>query len=80
VVQRILGEFTVISRPEIHPISLRESNAEELSRLVYITHRLALKIVRYRDSVGELKSLEELTKLQDFPADRFNRIKLYLTL
>lgn len=80
VVQRILRKYTVISRPEIQPISLREANADELSRLVYITQNLAFKIIRYRDSVGELKTLEELTKLQDFPADRFNRIKLYLTL
>ncbi len=80
VVRRVLKEFTVISRPEIQPISLRTTNADELSGLVYISPNLAWRIIRYRDSVGELKSLEELTKLKDFPSDRINRIKLYLTL
>ncbi len=80
VVQRILREFTVVSAPEIQPIDIHEASTDELARLVYISNQLAHRIVRFRDSVGELKSLEELTKIQDFPSDRFNRIKLYLTL
>jgi DNA uptake protein ComE-like DNA-binding protein len=80
VVDRILKEFTVVSPPEIQPVSLHEASADELAQLVYISNNLAQRIVRYRDSVGEFKSLDDLTKIEDFPSDRFNRIKLYLTL
>ena len=80
VVARIQKEFTVISLPEIQPVSLGKASAEELSRLVYISYELAREIIHYRDSVGEIKTLDELTKIQGFPTDRFNRIKLYLTL
>ncbi|MGB5238936.1 MAG: helix-hairpin-helix domain-containing protein [Flavobacteriaceae bacterium] len=80
VAERILNEFTVVSSPEINTISLRDASVEDLAQLVYISYDLARRIVRYRDSIGQIKTLDELTKLQDFPADRINRIKLYLTL
>ena len=34
----------------------------------------------YRERKGGIKSFDELTEIQDFPADKIDIIKLYLSL
>jgi DNA uptake protein ComE-like DNA-binding protein len=80
VIQRISKKYTVLSPPEIKPIDLGHTTADELAQLVYISRGQAYRIIRLRDSLGELKSVDEIEKILDIPTERFNRIKLYLTL
>ncbi len=80
VAERLLRQYEVKRKPHVEKISINSATAFEISRVAYISYPLALKIVQYRDSVGSLRSFDELTKLQDFPLDKIGRIKLYLTL
>ncbi|WP_297765108.1 helix-hairpin-helix domain-containing protein [uncultured Muriicola sp.] len=80
VASRAMKVFKVLSIPEIKKIPLNTASVEELASLVYINYRLAKQIVNYRNSIGRIDSIAQLTKIEDFPADRINRIKLYLSL
>lgn len=80
VVKRTLDKFTVLTKPAIEKIDLNEATYDQLRSIVYINGKLAGKILDYRRINGTYKSLEELTKIEDFPADRLPSIALYLYL
>lgn len=80
VVLRILEEFRVKGQPVIEMININSATRREMQQLIYIDQNLAIQIVTYRDSVGIIKSFNELLKIEDFPADKIDRIKLYLSL
>ena len=80
VVLRILEEFRVKQQPAIEKININTATGREMEKLIYINQNLANQIVTYRDSVGIIRSFTELTKIEDFPAKKIDRIKLYLSL
>ena len=80
VVKRTLNRFQVIKPAKIDKININTATVEELSGLAYIGHNLAQSIVAHREAHGTFTSLDELTGVKAFPADRIERIKLYLTL
>ena len=80
VVLRILEEFRVKEQPIINRININTATREEMEQLIYINQNLAIQIVNYRDSVGIIQSFNELLKIEDFPADKIDRIELYLSL
>ncbi|MEH6772130.1 helix-hairpin-helix domain-containing protein [Maribacter arcticus] len=80
VAKRILKKFKVISKPNIVKININTATAYELSKLIYIQKEVAERIVNYRNLNGSIKSLNELLKIEEFPAERIDRINLYLSL
>ncbi|MEM9687053.1 MAG: helix-hairpin-helix domain-containing protein [Bacteroidota bacterium] len=78
VVVSVLQHYTVLEPPDIRKINVNTASAKELSSIAYIRYAMAKAILTYREQVGEIKSLEELTKIQDFPIEKIDRIKLYL--
>ena len=80
VVKRTFERFKVLSQPQIEKINVNSASAEEISKLIYLRYELGIKIVEYREVNGSFSSLDELTKIPDFPIDKIHRIKLYLTL
>lgn len=80
VAQKVLMKFKVQTKPEIVKINVNTANASEISSLVYINYQVSANIVAYRKQVGEIKSIDELKKIEGFPSDKINRITLYLTL
>jgi DNA uptake protein ComE-like DNA-binding protein len=80
VVLRILEEFRVKEQPAIERININTATRREMEQLIYINQNLAIQIVTYRDSVGIIQSFNEFLKIEDFPADKIDRIKLYLSL
>ncbi len=80
VVLRILEKFSVKQPPAIEKININTASEKEMENLIYINQNLAIQIVSYRDSVGIIRSFDELTKIDDFPAKKIDRIKLYLSL
>ncbi len=80
VASRILKRYKVISKPNIVKININTATAEELSKLVYIQKVVAQRIVNYRNLNGSINSLSELLKIEEFPAERIDRINLYLSL
>lgn len=80
VVLRILEEFQVKEQPDIERININTATRREMEQLIYINQDLAFQIVTYRDSVGIIRSFNELTQIEDFPVNKIDRIKLYLSL
>lgn len=80
VVKRALEQFEVMDVPIIQKISINKATVEQLAQLIYIDYDLAREIVSYRETNGAFTTLDELKRLKSFPADRIERIKLYLTL
>jgi len=78
VVERTLKRFRVLKIPEIEKMDINTATAEELAQLVYIQKKVAYDIVAYRERNGGIASFDELLEIDGFPADRINRIALYL--
>lgn len=76
----LLEKFTVKTRPEIKKINLNTAGALELSEVPYLDYELASSILDYRKLHERIDSFEDLAKITDFPSDKIDRIKLYLTL
>jgi len=80
VVERALKQFKVITKPDIIKINVNTATTEELSKLIYLQKHVAESIVNYRNLNGSINSLNDLVKIEEFPAERINRIALYLSL
>ena len=80
VIERITQEFTVKTPRQIQKIDLNSATVEELVTIQYIDYELAYNIVEQRTLREGFKSLEELTKVKDFPVRKIEIIKLYLSL
>lgn len=80
VVLRVLQQFAVIDSTVVHRLNINQATREELAALIYLSPRRAEQIISLRDSLGSIESFDQLTKIQDFPQEEIDRIKLYLTL
>lgn len=80
VVELVLRQFSVLETPTIVKMNINTATAEELSDLVYIQKNVAYDIVAYRERNGGIGSFDELLQIETFPANRINRIGLYLSL
>jgi len=80
VIEKILKEFKIINKPEIKKININNVSIKELSKIPYISFEIAKKIITYRSKFGGISSINELTKIQDFPVEKINRIELYLSI
>lgn len=80
VTKKVLEKFTVVTRPAVEKINLNTCSPEELSKIVYLNYSLSERIIGYRNAQNGIKSLEELKKIEGFPAEKIDRISLYLSL
>ncbi|CAM4345097.1 ComEA family DNA-binding protein [Zobellia nedashkovskayae] len=80
VVERTLKRFQVLKKPIIEKININTASAKNLSKLVYLQKSVSEGIVNYRTDKGTILSFDELSKIEDFPFEKIDRIKLYLTL
>ncbi|MBU3027296.1 helix-hairpin-helix domain-containing protein [Zobellia galactanivorans] len=80
VVERTLERFQVLKKPVVEKININTASAKSLSKLVYIQKEVAESIVNYRNVNGNLVSFDELSKIENFPIEKIDRIKLYLAL
>lgn len=80
VTQRLTDRFTVKDTASVEKININKANVATLSEIVYFDYELARDIVEYRTLHEGISTLEELAKIDGFPAHQIERIKLYLTL
>lgn len=80
VVKRTLERFKVVEKPFIEKININTASVEELQKLIYLQKKAAISIVNYRNSNKSIDSFEELSKIENFPSDKLDRIVLYLSL
>ncbi|GAA3564667.1 helix-hairpin-helix domain-containing protein [Snuella lapsa] len=80
VIDRLTNEFTVKTPRVIQKIALNTATVENLVTIQYIDYDLAYHIIEQRQLRESYKSLDELTKVKDFPVNKIEIIKLYLSL
>ena len=80
VIERILQQFTVKTPREIKRININTATRDELVSIQYIDYEIAYNIIEARTLREGFKTLEDLTKVKDFPVHKIEIIKLYLTL
>lgn len=80
VVLRTIERFKVLNPPQIEKININTASVEMLTELIYLQRNVAFNIVSYRNSKGSIDSFEELSKIENFPKEKIDRIALYLSL
>jgi DNA uptake protein ComE-like DNA-binding protein len=80
VIERIIDQFTVKTPRVIQKLNINTATANELVTIQYIDYEIAHYIIEERILRDGFKSLDELTKVKDFPVNKIEIIKLYLTL
>ena len=70
----------MFNKPIVEKININTASVEEIGALVYIKFDDAREIVSFPEANGPFSSLNELKNIEDFPADKINRIALYLSL
>ncbi|WP_299128876.1 helix-hairpin-helix domain-containing protein [uncultured Winogradskyella sp.] len=80
VIERIKNDFTVKSPRAITKYNLNNATRDELVLIKYIDYEIANNIIEERTLRDGFKSLDELTKVEDFPVHKIEIIKLYLYL
>jgi len=80
VIARITNEFTVKTPRQVIKYNLNTVTRDQLVTIQYIDYELAYEIIEQRTLREGYKSLDELTKVKDFPIHKIEIIKLYLTL
>ncbi|WP_422107724.1 ComEA family DNA-binding protein [Winogradskyella sp.] len=80
VIERIKNQFTVKTPRVIKRHNLNTATRDQLVTIPYIDYEVAHHIIEERTLRDGFKSLEELTKVEDFPINKIEIIKLYLHL
>ena len=80
VIERINNEFIVKTPRDVIKLNLNSATIEELVTIQHIDYEIANEIIEQRTLRDGYTSFEELLKVKDFPIDKIEIIKLYLTL
>jgi competence protein ComEA len=80
VIKKITDEFTVKTPRKIQKINLNTATVDQLVTIQHIDYDIAHHIIEQRQLLEGFKSLDELTKVKDFPVNKIDIIKLYLSL
>ncbi|WP_223033834.1 ComEA family DNA-binding protein [Hanstruepera marina] len=80
VIKNIGKAFTVKTPRTFQKINLNTATKDQLVTIKYIDYEIAHDIIEERTLRDGFKSLDELTKVKDFPVHKIDIIKLYLML
>lgn len=80
VIERIKNEFVVKTPRTITTYNLNTATRDELVLIKYIDYEIANHIIEERTLRDGFTSLDDLTKVEDFPVNKIEIIKLYLRL
>ena len=78
VIENLNTHFKISVLPNFKKIDINNASLKELSQFYYFRYALAKEIVTYRSMTGNIKNIEDLTKIKGFPVDKANIIGLYL--
>ncbi|WP_299556147.1 helix-hairpin-helix domain-containing protein [Seonamhaeicola sp.] len=79
VMERLTNEFTVKTPRQIQKINVNTATVDELVTIQHIDYDIAHNIIEQRTLLEGYKSLDELTKVKDFPVNKIEIIELYLS-
>jgi DNA uptake protein ComE-like DNA-binding protein len=78
VIEKLNQSFKIFKIPNVKKVRINEASINDLMKLSYFKYPLAKQIVAYRSMNGEIKHIDDLTKIKDFPVDKIKIIALYL--
>lgn len=78
VISQIHKRFRVGKNVRLNKINVNEASYKELQQFPYFGSGIAREIVTIRSMNGEIKNIDDLTKIINFPADKIKIIALYL--
>ena len=78
VIENLSTHFKVTAMPNLKKIDINNASLKELSQFSYFRYPLAKEILTYRSMNGDIKNIEDLTKIRGFPVDKAKIIALYL--
>ena len=78
VIAELNKHFKVSGSASTNKIDINTISTKELTKFPYFKYALAKEIVTYRSMNNGIKSVEDLTKIKDFPVDKIKIIALYL--
>ncbi|OGS74099.1 MAG: hypothetical protein A3G95_02675 [Flavobacteria bacterium RIFCSPLOWO2_12_FULL_31_7] len=70
--------FEIKSLGNIKKIKINELSIKELQQFPYFNYTIAKNIVTYRSMNGEIKNIEDLTNVKQFPVEKLKIIAVYL--
>lgn len=76
----IQKRFFVAENKVINKIKINEVSTKELAQFPYFNYKLAKEIITYRSMNGRIKTVEDLTKINNFPVEKIQIIALYLEI
>jgi DNA uptake protein ComE-like DNA-binding protein len=78
VIASLNSHFKVSGLPEFKKVDLNNASLKEMSQFPYFKYTLAKEIVTYRSMNGDIKNIEDLSKIKGFPVEKAKIIDLYL--
>lgn len=71
-------KFQIKSVGNLKKIRINELPIKELQQFPYFNYTIAKNIVTYRSMNGEIKNIDDLTKIKQFPVEKLKIIAVYL--
>lgn len=78
VIAELKKYFKIQGNPIVKKININTISSKELSKFPYFKYALAREIVTYRSMNDGIQSVNDLTKINGFPIDKIEIIRLYL--
>jgi DNA uptake protein ComE-like DNA-binding protein len=78
VIENLNKHFIVTSEPKLNKIDVNNASRKELAKFPYFNYSIAKEIVTYRSMNGEIKNIEDLTKIKGLTSEKIKIIALYL--
>lgn len=78
VIDNINKHFQIASQPSISKLDINNASVKELAKFPYFNYTIAKEIVTHRSMNGEIKNVEDLTKIKGLPNEKIKIIALYL--
>ncbi len=77
-IQKITNHFTVKTPKTVKKININIATIDDLVTIPHIDYDLAHNIIEQRQLREGYKTINELTKVKDFPVNKIKIIELYL--
>ena len=78
VIENLNSHFKVLVPPSVKKVDINNASIKELSQFPYFNYQLAKQIVTFRSMNGDIKNIDDLTKIKGLSIDKANIIVLYL--
>ena len=78
VIDNLNKHFVVTTEPKINKVDINNASVKELAKFPYFNYSIAKEIVTHRSMNGEIRNIEDLTKIKGLPNEKIKIIALYL--